>query len=168
MSSQSPIYAHEAMGSPEINLLFDACGIARRIMDIMPPLPQGIKPRHIHVIDAIWRINHDPSHQGKAHVSDVAASFGILMPSVTKLVAELVDKQLVNKSPSSTDGRSMDLSLTARGEQYRQQYVTEFHNEILPRLSSLQPGDAQEAIRVMSIFLTAVEATMNNRTQGLQ
>lgn len=41
------------MTSKDLELLLDACFIAKKITETLPALPKGIKPRHIHVLTAV-------------------------------------------------------------------------------------------------------------------
>ena len=46
-----------------------ACQDAKRITELMPPLPKGMSPRHIYVIDAVFQLSQC---QEKVMVSDVS------------------------------------------------------------------------------------------------
>ncbi|RRN61731.1 MarR family transcriptional regulator, partial [Caulobacter sp. 602-1] len=58
----------------DVRSLIDACWKATTITELMPALPKGMKPRYVHVIDAVWHIN-EPNGQdtGTARVGDVSA-----------------------------------------------------------------------------------------------
>lgn len=73
----------------DVRSLIDACWKAKTITELMPALPKGMKPRYVHVIDAVWHIN-EPNGQdtGTARVGDVSAFLGVTTPSITKLVGE--------------------------------------------------------------------------------
>lgn len=80
----------------EVRSLLDVCWKAKTITELMPALPKGMKPRYVHVIDAVWHIN-EPNGQdtGTARVGDVSAFLGVTTPSITKLVGEMADLGLV-------------------------------------------------------------------------
>ena len=82
----------------EVRSLLDVCWKAKTITELMPALPKGMKPRYVHVIDAVWHIN-EPNGQdtGTARVGDVSAFLGVTTPSITKLVGEMADLGLVVK-----------------------------------------------------------------------
>ena len=46
----------------EVRSLLDVCWKAKTITELMPALPKGMKPRYVHVIDAVWHIN-EPNGQ---------------------------------------------------------------------------------------------------------
>ena len=43
----------------DVKLFLDSCHAAKRIVELMPKLPKGLTPRHIHVIEAIWQISQE-------------------------------------------------------------------------------------------------------------
>ena len=105
----------------DVRDLIDACWTAKRITEALPELPRSMKPRHVHVIDAIWNLNHQAeSPTPVARVSGISAFLGVTAPSITKLVNELVGKGLVVKHASETDGRAVTLSLTEAAEEIRE------------------------------------------------
>lgn len=85
----------------ELKRFIDACTTARRIVETMPELPKGIKPRHIHVIDAIVLTEQQ---KGKVQVSDISRHLNVTMPSVTRLVRELEEQGVLVKYPDRKTG----------------------------------------------------------------
>ena len=104
----------------ELKRFIDACGAARRIVETMPELPKGIKPRHIHVIDAVVLTGEK---KGKVQVSDISRHLNVTMPSVTRLVSELEERAVLEKYADAEDGRNVLLKLTPLGESYYRRYV---------------------------------------------
>ncbi|WP_240541816.1 MarR family winged helix-turn-helix transcriptional regulator [Bifidobacterium simiarum] len=115
----------------QVRVLLDACWKAKRITELMPDLPRGMKPRQVHVIDAIWHLN-EPNGQdvGTARVGDVSAFLGVTTPSVTKLVNDMTALGLVTKHPGREDRRAVTLTLTERGLDIRRVYVQEYHEHL--------------------------------------
>ena len=88
----------------EVRSLIDACWKAKTITELMPALPKGLKPRYVHVIDAVWHINEQNGQNiGTARVGDVSAFLGVTTPSITKLVGEMAELGLVVKHADATD-----------------------------------------------------------------
>lgn len=112
----------------DVRSLIDVCWKATTITELMPALPKGMKPRYVHVIDAVWHIN-EPNGQdtGTARVGDVSAFLGVTTPSITKLVGEMADLGLVVKHADATDRRAVTLTLAERGLDIRRIYVEEYH-----------------------------------------
>ncbi len=96
----------------ELKRFIDACTTARRIVETMPELPKGIKPRHIHVIDAIVLTEQQ---KGKVQVSDISRHLNVTMPSVTRLVRELEEQGVLVKYPDREDGRNVSAEADRAG-----------------------------------------------------
>lgn len=134
----------------ELKRFIDACGVARRIVETMPELPKGIKPRHIHVIDAIVLTRQKKE---KVLVSDVSRHLNVTMPSVTRLVSELEEKGVLEKSPDPEDGRNVLLKLTSLGEKYYQHYVREYYQELGRRLEGISCEELLTTVRtIQSVY----------------
>ena len=112
----------------DVRSLIYACWKAKTITELIPALPKGMKPRYVHVIDAVWHIS-EPNGQdtGTARVGDVSAFLGVTTPSITKLVGEMADLGLVVKHADVTDRRAVTLTLAERGLDIRHIYVEEYH-----------------------------------------
>lgn len=126
--------------------LLDACFTAKRIVETLPQLPEGMKPRHIHVMDAIQEIH---SIQGMCRVSDVSTRLNITMPSITKLIQELEQLDLVTKQPDPNDKRAALLCLTDDGTACVTKHVLDFHTSWAEALSDVSDEQAQEVIDII-------------------
>ena len=125
----------------EVRSLLDVCWKAKAITELMPALPKGLKPRYVHVIDAVWHINETNGQEiGTARVSDVSAFLGVTTPSVTKLVGEMVELGLVVKHMDAADRRAVTLTLTERGLDIRRVYVEEYHAHLQPAIGRADRG----------------------------
>ena len=117
------------MTTTALKQLLDSCFTAKRVIETLPELPPGMKPRHIHVLEAVHALQEE---NGSCRVSDVSARLNVTLPSVTKLVQELENRNLLEKRADSQDGRVILLRLTPDG-----------HALLLP----LCPGYARELER---------------------
>ena len=131
----------------ELKRFIDACTTARRIVETMPELPKGIKPRHIHVIDAIVLTEQQ---KGKVQVSDISRHLIVTMPSVTRLVRELEEQGVLVKYPDREDGRNVLLKLTALGQEYYQRYVHDYYQELGQRLEEISRADLKTAVQTIN------------------
>ena len=69
-----------------IKSLLDACYQAKRIRDLLPPLPKGVAPAYIHYLDVIDQLER----QGvRVRVSDIGDTLDIPRPGVTRTVKEM-------------------------------------------------------------------------------
>lgn len=90
----------------------DACQLAKRMLSILPPLPDWMAPRQVHVIDAIYQIG---LRQDGVRPSDVARFLEGTMPSVTRMLTTLEEHGAIERRPAADDKRSHTLVLTPYG-----------------------------------------------------
>ena len=158
-----------------VRLLMDACWKAKSIAELMPELPRGMKPRYVHVIDAVWHINAPHGqHAPTARVSDVSTFLGVTTPSVTKLVGEMVERDLLVKHADDADRRAVTLTLTERGLAIRKAYVADYHAHLSELLAGITPEECEIVARTMNKALTLMRTDdwqvpqEQYRTQGEQ
>lgn len=147
------------MDVESLKQLLDTCFVAKRIVETLPELPSGMKPRHIHVLDAI---HETQIRQGMCRVSDVSIRLNITMPSITKLIQELEQRGLVEKRPDKEDKRVSLLCLTDAGEACVKRHVLELHTEWAGELQDITDEQVQDAIHVIE----RLQATMPGRKEG--
>jgi len=126
--------------------LLGACQEAKRISDLMPKLPKGMKASHIHIVDIIFQLQQT---NGTVRISDIGTALHVTRPGITRLVNELVDLKAVRKIQSSEDKRVFTVSLTALGQKYYKKYLEEYHHEVAERLSEISEEDIKTAARVI-------------------
>ena len=74
------------MTKDKIKEVMDACYQAKRIRDMLPALPGGVTPSHIHYLDTLRKLE---KMEGKVKVSDISDNLGLPRPSVTKTVKDM-------------------------------------------------------------------------------
>lgn len=126
------------------------------MIETLPELPKGMKPRHIHVLDQIYMTGNE--HR-KCRVSDVSENLNITMPSITKLVQELETMHLLEKYPDDEDKRVTLLKLTDNGLICVQKYVYDFQSRWAEQLDFISNEDVQKAIWIIE----QLEQTMPGR-----
>lgn len=131
------------MDIQHLKKLLDACSTAKHVIETLPKLPKGMKPRHIHVLD---QISMACEGNGECRVSDVSAGLNITLPSVTKLVQELESMHLIEKYPDQTDKRVTLLKLTSQGEACARKYVYDFQGKWAENLSFVSNEETEKAI----------------------
>lgn len=134
------------MRTENLKRLLDACYVAKRVVETLPELPEGMKPRHIHVLDAVYEMQ---SGQGLCRVSDVSARLNITTPSVTKLIQELEQRGLLEKDADAGDRRVVLLRLTEAGMACVKRYVVDLHREWAEALEDVADEQAEETIHLL-------------------
>ena len=63
--------------------MLDACYQAKRIRELLPPLPQGVMPSYIQYMDTIQKLEK----QGvQVKISDISDAMNLPRPGVTRTV----------------------------------------------------------------------------------
>lgn len=118
----------------------DSCHSAKKIVELMPSLPDGIKPRHIHVIDALYELSRTRDF---VKVSDISEALNVTRPSITKLVMELEEKDVLSKNIYEKDSRIIILSLTQLGQLYYKIYVQEYYTHLQELFGTIEEEQLQ-------------------------
>lgn len=126
--------------------LLSACHLARKITDLLPPLPPQMTPRHIFILEVIHNLSIT---QKTVKISDISEHMQVTRPSVTKMINELVQMDCLMKTTAAHDKRITWIKLTPLGEKYYDFYVSKFHNWLNSRLTDCSEADAQSAISML-------------------
>ena len=130
-----------------------ACQDAKRITELMPPLPKGMSPRHIYVIDVVFQLSQC---QVKVMVSDVSRLLGVTRPSITKVIQDLEKLKALTKIPDQEDKRIVHIALTPLGKEYYDFYVGGYHSWLAGNFQDISPEDlsvaASTIYRVLEIM----------------
>ncbi|MDO4333976.1 MAG: MarR family winged helix-turn-helix transcriptional regulator [Eubacteriales bacterium] len=147
------------MDQKNLKRLLDVCYVAKRVVETLPELPKGMKPRHIHVLEAIYEMQQA---RKKCRVSDVSASLNITTPSVTKLIQELESFGMLEKQSDKEDRRTVLLILTAKGMECVKRYVTDLHSEWAEAMGDVGEKQVEETIYLIG----HLRDTMPGRKEG--
>ena len=129
-----------------IKSLLDACYQAKRIRDLLPPLPKGVAPAYIHYLDVIDQLER----QGvRVRVSDIGDTLDIPRPGVTRTVKEMETGGYLQKAASEEDGRITHLTITDAGKKLSETYNAQFFAQLAPLLADLSDDDAACTIRTI-------------------
>jgi DNA-binding MarR family transcriptional regulator len=80
-----------------------------------------------------------------ASLSEVAEHLGITPPSTSKLVNDLIERDLVDREPSLTDRRKISLELTSRGRDLAETSLRETQVTYVPRFAAV-PAETRALI----------------------
>ena len=137
------------MTNEKIKRMFDACYPAKRIREMLPPLPQGVMPSYIQYMDKIQTMEK----QGICvKVSDISDALNIPRPGVTRTVKEMETKGYLQKLSSPDDGRVTFITLTEAGKALSRKYNEHYFNELSSYLDDISEEDADCMIRTIGKF----------------
>ena len=134
------------MTNKKIKEMLDACYQAKRIREMLPPLPQGVMPSYIQYLDAIQKLEKKDIH---VKVSDISDIMNLPRPGVTRTVKEMEQKGYLKKSTSPKDGRVTYLTLTETGQALSQKYNQECFSILADYTEEISEEDAECMIRTM-------------------
>lgn len=137
------------MTNEKIKRMLDACYQAKRIREMLPPLPEGIVSSHIRYMDMIQKLQKQKDH---VKVSDLSDVLNIPRPGVTRTIKEMEKKGLVQKTASPDDGRVTYLSLTDHGMEISEKYNENYFNELTPYLDDISDADADCMVQTIQKF----------------
>ena len=137
------------MTNEKIKRMLDACYQAKRIREMLPPLPEGIVSSHIRYMDMIQKLQKQKDH---VKVSDLSDVLNIPRPGVTRTIKEMEKRGLVQKVSSPDDGRVTYLSLTDHGMEISEKYNENYFNELTPYLDDISDADADCMVQTIQKF----------------
>ena len=137
------------MTNEKIKRMLDACYQAKRIREMLPPLPEGIMSSHIRYMDMIQELQKQNDH---VRVSDLSDVLNIPRPGVTRTIKEMEKKGLVQKTASPDDGRVTYLSLTEHGTEISEKYNENYFNELTPYLDDISDADDDCMVQTIQKF----------------
>ncbi|MEG1778928.1 MAG: MarR family transcriptional regulator [Oscillospiraceae bacterium] len=94
----------------------------------------------LHLLEAVG----DKEHPNKT-ISELSATLGISLPSVTIAVNKLVKKEFLKKEKSPTDGRSVTICLTKSGDRMNRLH-NYFHKKMVTEVSKEMTEEEKEAM----------------------
>lgn len=133
----------------KIKRMLDACYQAKRIRDMLPPLPKGVTPSYLHYLDVMETLER---HGLPVRVSDISDTLHLPRPGVTRAVKEMEAKGHLQKQSSPEDGRVTYLNITDAGRALSAQYNTKYFRALLPYLNAISDQDADNMIRTIGTF----------------
>ena len=124
--------------------LLDACYQGKRVRELLPPLPRGVRPSYVQYLDVIETLE---SHGVRVKVSDISDTLHLPRPGVTRTVKEMEDKGYLRKIASEEDGRVTYLAITDSGKRLSQIHNAQFFAQLAPLLADISDEDAACTVR---------------------
>ena len=92
--------------------MLDSCYMAKRILDLLPELPEGVLPSYIRYLETVFNLKE--THK-KVKVSDLSSALNLPRPGVTRTVSSMVEKGYLNKISSKEDRRVTYIEISDEG-----------------------------------------------------
>ena len=124
--------------------MMDACYQAKRIRDMLPPLPEGVTSSYIQYLDIIEAMQNEGL---QAKVSDISDRLSLPRPGVTRTVKEMDQKGYLKKTVSPEDGRVTYLTLTETGQMLSEKYNQQIFSTLASYMEGFSEEDAECMIR---------------------
>jgi DNA-binding MarR family transcriptional regulator len=136
------------------NNILDAFECAKEALATMPHLPPNLKPVYFRILNAIYKLGNDA---GCVRVSDISRLSGLLLPNTTKVINEMVERDILQKVTSASDKRVVLVQATELGEQYIQKYVLRFIQGLEEEISKINETDCLIMIDTMYKVVQAMK-----------
>ena len=149
------------MTKEKINQVMDACYQAKRVRDMMPKLPNGVTPTHIHYLDVITKLELD---NAEVKVSDISDELGLPRPGVTKTIKDMEQLGFVEKNTSEVDGRYVYIRSTQTGRDLVDKYVDEYFTGLGEALTDI----TDESADIMIHTIEKLYEVMSKRSQDIR
>ena len=149
------------MTKEKIKQVMDACYQAKRVRDMMPKLPNGVTPTHIHYLDVITRLERAES---EVKVSDISDELGLPRPGVTKTIKDMERLGFVEKKTSESDGRYVYIRSTQTGRDLVDKYVDEYFSDLGSALGDITDESADTMIELIE----KLYEVMSKRSQDIR
>jgi DNA-binding MarR family transcriptional regulator len=117
-----------------IKTLLIACHEAKRVVELQPPLPEGLTPANLKVLDYIEYLERTAQ---PPKVSDIADLLQVTRPGITRLVSELQAINVIEKISDDQDKRIVRLRMTDAGRKIHAYYIEQYHGWLATQLTDI-------------------------------
>lgn len=137
------------MNSQKTKDMLDSFYMAKRILDLLPDLPEGVLPSYIRYLERIIELQE--VHE-KVKVSDLSSALNLPRPGVTRTVNSMVEKGYLNKMSSKEDGRVTYIEISDKGMALFEKFNKEFFNDLSSSLNHISVKEADIMIETIEKF----------------
>ena len=143
-----------------VKKILDICAEASKIESLLPPLPQGITPRCVRVVEQIAIL----SRQDKSvRVSDISEMLDVTRPGITAVLGSLAQMGYVTKTHDDTDSRVVFVALTDKGWGLYKTAVEEYHAHLAEVLSEVGDEGAKALTNTFHRVMELIRQDTENR-----
>ena len=151
------------MTNEKVKRMFDACYKAKRVRDMLPPLPGGVMPTYIQILDVIQKLEEK---NGSVKISDVSDALQIPRPGVTRTVKDMERKGFLQKIASDDDGRVIYLTITDAGRNLSEKYDQKYFEMLSQALDSISDSEADCMIETIEKLYAVMCASLQIKSQA--
>lgn len=137
-----------------VDNIFEALETAQKAHSLLPPLPPDLKPVHLRVLHAIFRIRDGT---GNARVTDINKALAFSLPNTTRFINELFQLGVVEKSTIPTDKRVVLIHTTELGEEYIQKYILTYQTRLEDEFTMIGESDCVTMIETITKVYRAMK-----------
>lgn len=137
------------MKSEKVKEMLDSCYMAKRILDMLPKLPEGVSPSYVRYLETI--IELEEKNQ-KVKVSDVSEVLNLPRPGVTRTINAMEEKGYLKKETAKHDGRVTYVTVTKEGKMIFEKYNKDYFQKLALCLNHVSNDEADCMIQTIEKF----------------
>ena len=137
------------MKSEKVIEMLDSCYMAKRILDMLPKLPEGVLPSYVRYLETI--IELEEKNQ-KVKVSDVSEVLNLPRPGVTRTINAMEEKGYLKKETAKHDGRVTYVTVTKEGKMIFEKYNKDYFQKLALCLNHVSNDEADCMIQTIEKF----------------
>ena len=137
------------MKSEKVKEMLDSCYMAKRILDMLPKLPEGVLPSYVRYLETI--IELEEKNQ-KVKVSDVSEVLNLPRPGVTRTIHATEEKGYLKKETAKHDGRVTYVTVTKEGKMIFEKYNKDYFQKLALYLNHVSNDEADCVIQTIEKF----------------
>ena len=137
------------MKSEKVKEMLDSCYMAKRILDMLPKLPEGVLPSYVRYLETI--IELEEKNQ-KVKVSDVSEVLNLPRPGVTRTINAMEEKGYLKKETAKHDGRVTYVTVTKEGKMIFEKYNKNYFQKLALCLNHVSNDEADCMIQTIEKF----------------
>ena len=137
------------MKSEKVKEMLDSCYMAKRILDMLPKLPEGVLPSYVRYLETI--IELEEKNQ-KVKVSDVSEVLNLPRPGVTRTINAMEEKGYLKKETAKHDGRVTYVTVTKEGKMIFEKYNKNYFQKLALCLNHVSNDEADCMIQTIKKF----------------
>jgi DNA-binding MarR family transcriptional regulator len=96
-------------------------------------------------------------HYGSINMSDLAASLGISLPTLTGVIERMVKRELVERERDENDRRIVKVKLTAKGTKAINQSHDLKRDHLRPMITLLDTDDRKSLLRILETLVNEIQ-----------